>query len=1067
MEKANKLSDFMRNRRPELFSDSNDEEDFKIRKEELELFLNTITARNETNKFETFCRKLCQRVICPNLLPPTGPEGGGDSKADTETYAVSEEISGSYFIGQANAGKEKWAFTISAKEKWKDKIKSDVRGLIETGRKFDKIYCLSSRYIKSKEIAHLKAELLSQYSVPIEIFDRTWIVEKVLNDGCGDVAHFYLGVGEKNNKRVVGPNDYRREQQLEKIESEITDSLNNELSRIQLVEDSIVAVKLSRELDRPRFETEGRLERAIRYAEKYGTFKQKLDANFEKLRTYCWWFDDIETLNDLFDEYAELAYSSGLAIDIQNVGAFLNVISVAAGLNRLKESAANIDIRVNKYRNILNFYASENTIRPNNAIEAKLQLCKLDMSPAINKQRPINLKSIWDRMRQILDESNGLGEFDPNVIADYLETIGQIQSYDEKFDDLVEHCATVLGEREGEVSEGIRLLKRAEQLSLDSPCELIRIAGKAASKLAKAETNSELIRALYILGAAYRSIGLLWAARASFQYASSLCYIDAIEKNRSRIESIPVAKAWVWACLELRKIPEFVEAYESFAMTSAMIDLDDSSFERVKNDLVELDCAFASQIFHIGKRGIFELLKRTEVLEVAGLQMARMSLLYRTGHESQLRVEGWIPNDETIEDTNAFFSKVANQPINEEFLSNEIFYFAQETHCITTTIFGLKIEICFPNVQWAINLAEILSASLEAFFATTHERRLIPHSESITLHIRAGNSDYGLFEANALEMTATINWDLKNDFSKQAASSIAVNCLREVIYGVAAFAFVGDLQQALDKFHFKDYFHYRLALIISSINSYNRVFSKFCSRIDDFPIDRQNNFEFLDSNPEIKIVPCIQSSEAKNFTLTSDDQAMSASAKNIKFSHRKSAVLSLINIHAWDIAKWCGTAFIVMPTTRNPPILILLFKEAVAAESIFRFWRKKFGSIDSNEELKISIVRQVDKINPAHYKVVISTNLESDKNKEKNINIIMGVKSNLMEPKSAENLDVFLAHFRKVGSYLLVPGLMGENGSFKLRKDLGILKECLKVMPLKDLRKNDVEAMAFPEKFRK
>lgn len=58
----------------------------------------------QTHDFELFCRKLCERTICTNLRPATGPEGGGDSKADTETSPVSDEISTLTFVGTANSG---------------------------------------------------------------------------------------------------------------------------------------------------------------------------------------------------------------------------------------------------------------------------------------------------------------------------------------------------------------------------------------------------------------------------------------------------------------------------------------------------------------------------------------------------------------------------------------------------------------------------------------------------------------------------------------------------------------------------------------------------------------------------------------------------------------------------------------------------------------------------------------------------------------------------------------------------------------------------------------------------
>jgi hypothetical protein len=85
-------SAFMRQLRPELYSDTADHTTYQLDAPTLEYHLESITARNETHDFEIFCRKLCERTICPNLKPPTGPEGGGDSKADTETIPIADEI---------------------------------------------------------------------------------------------------------------------------------------------------------------------------------------------------------------------------------------------------------------------------------------------------------------------------------------------------------------------------------------------------------------------------------------------------------------------------------------------------------------------------------------------------------------------------------------------------------------------------------------------------------------------------------------------------------------------------------------------------------------------------------------------------------------------------------------------------------------------------------------------------------------------------------------------------------------------------------------------------------------
>jgi hypothetical protein len=50
----------------------------------LEYHLETLTSRSEETVFEKFALRLAQCEICPNLLPHTGPTGGGDSKVDSE-----------------------------------------------------------------------------------------------------------------------------------------------------------------------------------------------------------------------------------------------------------------------------------------------------------------------------------------------------------------------------------------------------------------------------------------------------------------------------------------------------------------------------------------------------------------------------------------------------------------------------------------------------------------------------------------------------------------------------------------------------------------------------------------------------------------------------------------------------------------------------------------------------------------------------------------------------------------------------------------------------------------------
>src|SRR5205823_5365465 len=93
---------FLKSRRPERFSDSVVQESSVLDRSFLEYHLETLTSRSEELLFESFARELAMRAVCPNLLPHTGPTGGGDSKADSETYPVAEQLALGWYIGHGD-----------------------------------------------------------------------------------------------------------------------------------------------------------------------------------------------------------------------------------------------------------------------------------------------------------------------------------------------------------------------------------------------------------------------------------------------------------------------------------------------------------------------------------------------------------------------------------------------------------------------------------------------------------------------------------------------------------------------------------------------------------------------------------------------------------------------------------------------------------------------------------------------------------------------------------------------------------------------------------------------------
>jgi len=176
--------EFYKQMHPDQFSDSKIIRASKLDRTFFDYYLNTLTSRGEEKKFEVFCRRIAEKEICPNLLPQTGPTGGGDSKVDSETYPVSDQLPILWYYGIGiEAIQERWAFAFSAKQDWKSKLYSDVEKIVDTnvrqGRGYAKIFFISNQYISDKNRAKAEDDLRQKYKIDIRVLDRNWLLERV------------------------------------------------------------------------------------------------------------------------------------------------------------------------------------------------------------------------------------------------------------------------------------------------------------------------------------------------------------------------------------------------------------------------------------------------------------------------------------------------------------------------------------------------------------------------------------------------------------------------------------------------------------------------------------------------------------------------------------------------------------------------------------------------------------------------------------------------------------------------------------------------------------------------
>ncbi|SDR60989.1 hypothetical protein SAMN05519103_07242 [Rhizobiales bacterium GAS113] len=1051
-------SKFMRELRPEYYSDTGDRAAYLLETATFEYFLNSLTSRNQTNNFELFARKLCERTICPNLRPPTGPEGGGDGKVDSETYPVADEIAVIY-VGEANAGRERWAFAFSTKAKWKEKVRNDVKGIVETGRHYEKIFCVTSQFAKSKDRLGTEQQLSKQYGIPVTIHDRSWIVREIIENDRKDLAFNYLGVGEaKSDPLRLGPTDYSRTQQLTEIEKQLEDAEAFRGMERQRVTEALVAAKLSRNLERPRTDTDGRFLRAARLAKQDGTYRQQLEATYEHVWTAFWWFDDFQFVNDSYGAFETLALESDHARNLEFLSNLrqLLVNSVIHGLMTSEE--CRLKERTKTLTKALEPMAA-NPERPNNRLEAQTLLLIVRLGSVFVDNKPTDLPAIWREFGVVLEKARGLGEFDANRLVSMIELAGQVAGNDPAYNDLIEKLAEFVANRKSEAEGALILLRRAQKLDFADHFDMIRLLGKAALKLTKKESNSQLIEALQLLMLAYRSAGLLWAARATCIFAAASIAIEGEEDSLIPVSLVPTMKVWAWLALELRHLPDFLLAVQTLNGALLGLPLTDESKAKLREDIQDLEYALGSVILNLTDDELRALDRLPDLLEALGLFIARSALLYTLGYAETLREDGSFPKEETDEDIQRTLSILASQPIARQIRGPMILN-GEGSQTLSTTILGMAIEVIFEGKVQSILAAEAVLGSLEAFFATAIEQRVAPHTEKfrVTL-VECSENARPAFEPNAMDLTATLTWPATFSLASFEQQPAIQRFLAELCGMVLATTCVADDMEALLKKLFVDEAaQHRMVMVAVAGNSYHRLASRRVARISDWNDAARTTYPPRTPRPQLPLLNLEGGRSEKDDVR---DRALGGTNDH-EFppisDHRAMSVRSVVDLRAWDQARWKGTLYAQYHS--RPPCMAFMFENREGARRIFERWRERFGPSDKDEEIYLSVVRHLPEQNRHHYIIMVTSRLPEEAERKPDQTFVVANRSITMEPQNDVNLDRFLHLYQRWGAFYLMPAVLAGVGEPELLTELAIPKRTLSIKEAADVGEGDIEAMA-------
>jgi len=340
-----------------------------------------------------------------------------------------------------------------------------------------------------------------------------------------------------------------------KLES-LLDGLRNPDLTIEtdysLAEKYLEAARLSREVERPRAETERLLLQARELASRNGSRAQQLRTIYEHAWTTFWWFDDVHLTNKIYPQAEALAKDADDASDIELLGNLWMVLKASFDRGVIDRQDGDPQVRLGVLLDTLSRLAG-NSSRPSNALYAEGIASMLSLTCSIRDR--VRMSEILKILRSCLRRSEGLGMYPARHLFDLILELGDfirdVPEYDRLFDD----AQAVEARREGEVATGARLLRRGYQLiQQERHLDAVVALAKARELLAKRECLLEACGAQLGCAICYERLGLFWAARReatiSFHQAMFLAKGGHLPQA-----AIRAASRLVWLELQLGRIP--------------------------------------------------------------------------------------------------------------------------------------------------------------------------------------------------------------------------------------------------------------------------------------------------------------------------------------------------------------------------------------------------------------------------------------------------------------------------------------------------------------------------------
>lgn len=1032
-----------RNMHPEQFSDSQVVKKGKLDRDFLDYYFETLTNRNMDKQFEELCRNIAESEICPNLLPQTGPTGGGDSKVDSETYPVSDSITEMWFGGSGNkAGNERWAFAISAKKDWKAKVKSDVKKIVnvnsDKNRGYTKIFFMSNQFISDKKRADCEDELRIEYGIDVRILDKTWLLNKVMSSQKNkEIAVKSLELSENLIDEIeIGKKDYERNKRLDEIENRLKDISIKPAEKVQLVQEAVI---LGRELELTEDEVLGLIDRSLRVVKEYGNKVDLADSYYDAAWTVFWWYSNDKLYYSYYKEYEKIA------LEEDNVNLFSHLVTLWINIFSLSHNE-NSEIPIQEHtKRISDRYQRyiEDISKPNTALEAKMAF----LFVRLLSDEDINF--VVQDMMEILDESIGHLDLELYPLQRVIQEFPLIETA-EKYGELFEKMISVMSKKNQRTDMAVILAKKAHSIKKDKPYEALGFFSRTLMAFYNESDKNHLIAAVMEMAELFDTIGLFWASRNFYYYVFSLClnqYMKFGNVNPALFLSANILKY-----LEV-KLGHVLYAVEFDALEKMARTIYPGEINSGEDEENNFDAVLAIQILRTPIENYNVTEKLPAYLEAHGLVFSMAAAKYILGYYDENFLEAFDGDKEKYD---AIMHQLLEQPASKQFKAGP--WYGKEQFCVMSShILGCNLEIYVENTyeHGEIEIATTILASIESFLGTGVKNNLISVCGNITIEVKYKEQSDRFITAKTSEEEKNKIVVTFSDYKPENIISVqnefaAFNT--ELIAKIVSLMFsYGDAMNNIEKMIKNDAALDRAYLFSNSIFCGMETLGKdlflYDTLLKECEIFPQKRKEAIWKAEKI-ITKRMEDFEVHFQT------PLNVDFKNI--SNEDMLTTSVINIPLWDEAKWSGVMYLADIYRHNiPPYINLLFQDN-CGRKIFEEWKQQWGDFDENNQLELRIIKNIDCSHPYHYRVVIGTTCMDGNAGEKTL-IMFPARVHTMTPENNKNLKMFENELKIAKKYCLCLASFDAIGQPMVYEELKIEKklESIKISDACDIPRND------------